>query len=78
MLKFSMLQRQQDLQTDIAERILFLLEKREMTQQQFADTLGKNKSHVSRIIHGKMNLTVRLISEMEKVLDAAIVNVDKS
>jgi hypothetical protein len=40
------------------------------------DKLGKRKSHISMILSGKMNLTLRVIVELETALGVKILKIE--
>jgi transcriptional regulator with XRE-family HTH domain len=63
------------LSDDIATRILEILHKQDLTQDQLAEKLGKHKSYVSRVISGGVNLTLRTIAEFESALGTEILHV---
>ena len=65
-----------ELKKAVSERISALLVKKGWTQQELADALEKPKSYISEILHGKKNLTLRVISEIEKALGAKILKIE--
>lgn len=69
--------RQSELQEEIAKKVKELLDEKNWSMSHFSILLGKSKSHVSRILSADMNLTLRVISEMEEVLGKKILDVKK-
>jgi transcriptional regulator with XRE-family HTH domain len=67
----------QSLKLAIAAQIKQFLEESGWSQQDLADKLGKNKSHVSLILAGKQNLTLETISEIERVFDRKLLPIGK-
>ena len=63
------------LKKEVAERVQGILDKKDWTMSHFALQLGKSKSHVSGILNANINLTLRVISEMEEVLEEKILEV---
>lgn len=63
------------LKKDVAKRIQTILDQKEWTMSHFAQLLGKSKSHVSGILNANINITLRVISEMEDVLEEKILEV---
>lgn len=59
-------------QGDIATQIHKLLEEKGWTQRRLADEMGKRESHISRILSGGGNPTIKTIVEFEEALDAEI------
>lgn len=59
-------------QGDIAMQIHNLLEEKGWTQRRLADEMGKRESHISRILSGGGNPTIKTIVEFEEALDAEI------
>ncbi len=60
------------MQGDIATQIHKLLEEKGWTQRRLADEMGKRESHISRILSGGGNPTIKTIVEFEEALDAEI------
>ncbi len=60
------------MQGDIAMQIHNLLEEKGWTQRRLADEMGKRESHISRILSGGGNPTIKTIVEFEEALDAEI------
>ena len=69
--------RLKQLQDQLAENIQSILVKNGWSQQDLADKLKKNKSHISQILHSKVNLTLGLIVEIEVALGEKIMNLDE-
>ncbi len=59
-------------QGDIAMQINNLLKEKGWTQRRLADEMGKKESHISRILSGGGNPTIKTIVEFEEALDAEI------
>jgi transcriptional regulator with XRE-family HTH domain len=68
--------RLKELQDQLAVNVQSILIEKGWSQQDLADKLKKNKSHISQILHSKVNLTLRLIVEIEDALDKKIINMD--
>lgn len=64
---------QVDLQVRIANRIIELLEERNMTQKDFAKSLGKTETEVSRWLSGTHNMTLATIAKIAVTLDDNII-----
>lgn len=64
-----------ELQVQIGARIRHVLQQKGWKQQTLATHLGRGKSYVSLIIAGKMNLTLRIIADVEFALGEKIVEV---
>ena len=60
---------------DIVDRIHFLLEKKEMSQKELAEKLGKRESEVSKWLSNGHNLTLKSIAKLEAVLEEEIITV---
>lgn len=65
----SRLLQQEQLILDVTERILELLDNEGVTQSDLAERLGKSRSHVSQILNGRRNLTLRTLSDVGHALD---------
>lgn len=63
---------------DIALRVNELLQQKGWTQKDFAKTMGKTESEVSRWLSGLHNITLKSIVKMETVLGAEILVVPVS
>ncbi len=68
--------RQKGVQEQIGIRVQSILEEKGWSQQQLADKLGKDKGYISRIIRGEMNVTIRVIAELEQALSAKILKIE--
>ena len=62
----------------IANRIYDILEKKNMTQKEFARQLGKTETEVSRWLSGTHNLTMATLCKISYVLGEDIVRIPKS
>ncbi|MCR4865200.1 MAG: helix-turn-helix transcriptional regulator [Bacteroidales bacterium] len=56
----------------VAMKMLDRMEQMKWTQQQVADKLGCTQQYVSRIVKGKENLTLEMLSKIEDELDILI------
>jgi len=65
--------RLKELQDQLAENVQSILAEKGWSQQDLADKLKKNKSHISQILNSKVNLTMRLIVEIEAALGEQII-----
>jgi transcriptional regulator with XRE-family HTH domain len=68
--------RLKQLQKEVAKRVQSILDGKEWSMSFFADQLGKSKSHVHGILHGKGNLTLRTLADMEEILGEKILNIE--
>ena len=64
-----------DFNIDVVNRIFDILEKRNMTQREFAQLLGKNEAEISRWMQGTHNFTMKTIKKIEFKLGAQILEV---
>jgi len=62
-----------DKNLDISEQVYALLEKKGLSQKEFAQLLGKNESEVSKWLSGLHNLTLKSIARMEAALGEDII-----
>jgi transcriptional regulator with XRE-family HTH domain len=67
--------RLKQLKNGISERIKAILEEKDWYQQQLADGIGSNKSNISQILHGNVNLTLETIVALEEALGESIIQV---
>jgi len=56
----------------VGGRVKAVLEQKEWTQAELAERLKKHTPFVSDLMHGKVNLTLKTIAEIEKVLGEKI------
>ena len=61
----------------IANRVYDILEKRSMSQKDFAKLIGKTETEVSRWLSGTHNLTLATICKISVALDEKIIMVVK-
>ena len=61
----------------IANRIDALIKKKGLTKKEFADSIGKRPSEVTKWLSGQHNFTIRTIAFIETVLGEGIVSVRK-
>ena len=66
---------QMELSVAIANRIYEILEKKGMTQKEFAQLMGKTETEVSRWLSGTHNLTMATICKISAALNAEGVKV---
>lgn len=59
---------------DISERILDILDSKDMSQKEFALLLGKKESEVSRWMKGSHNFTLETIAKIEIALGETILD----
>jgi len=57
----------------ISQQVYEILQKKGLTQKEFAHMLGKQESEVSKWLSGLHNLTLQSIAKMEAVLDEEII-----
>lgn len=69
--------RELDLSTDIALRILEIIENRKMSQADFAKAMGKKESEISKWLGGGHNFTIGTIARIEAVLGEDILSVKR-
>ncbi len=60
---------QQHLILDVTEMIVELMNERGVTRSELADRLGKTKGHISQLLSGSRNLTLRTLSDIFVALD---------
>lgn len=58
---------------EISNQVFSLLDKKGISQKDFAILLDKNESEVSRWLSGRHNLTLKSIAKMESILDSDII-----
>lgn len=63
---------QEQLILDVTENILELLEKKGLTQTDLAHRLQRSKSHVSKLLSGERNMTLRTLSDLGFALNQAV------
>ena len=52
----------------ISDRIITILEQKQMTQRQLAEKMGKRESEISKWLTGTHNFTLKTIAKLEEVL----------
>lgn len=62
---------------EISDRIEEILKKKNISQREFADKLGKSESEISKWLSGTHNFTIKSITKIEAVLKDEIVKVCK-
>ena len=65
---------QMELSVGIANRVYEILEKKGMSQKDFAKILGKTETEVSRWLSGTHNLTLATIAKMSVALEESIIS----
>jgi antitoxin component HigA of HigAB toxin-antitoxin module len=63
---------QERLLVDAAELLSLVMEKRHVSRAQLASKLGKSKAHVTQVLRGNENLTLRTLAECFWVLDCRL------
>jgi transcriptional regulator with XRE-family HTH domain len=63
------LTRQEELILDITELILEKMEQKGLNKSQLAEMLGTNKSHITQLLRGSRNMTLRTVSDIFFELD---------
>lgn len=66
---------QVDLSMGIADRIVAILNAKNMTQKEFAKLMGKSEAEVSRWVGGTHNFTLSTIAKISAALDTSIINI---
>ena len=67
--------RLKQLKNGISDRIKAILEEKDWYQQELVDRVGTNKSNISQILHGNVNLTLETIVALEEALGKKIIEV---
>jgi len=63
------LTRQEELILDVTELILEKMEQKGLNKSQLAETLDTNKSHITQLLRGSRNMTLRTVSDIFFGLD---------
>lgn len=66
---------QVDLSMGIADRIVAILNARNMTQKEFAKLMGKTEAEVSRWVGGTHNFTLSTIAKISAALDSPLISI---
>ena len=61
----------------IAMRILDEMEKKGMTQKEFAEKAGCSQQYISRILKGRENLSLETISKIETALGTSLIDINR-
>jgi transcriptional regulator with XRE-family HTH domain len=64
---------QEELILDVTELILEKMEKKNLNKSQLAEKLRTNKSHITQLLRGSRNMTLRTISDIFFELDYKII-----
>lgn len=64
---------QEDLIADASELIYELMEARGVSQVELSKRVGKTKGHVSQVLSGSRNMTLRTLADMTFALDCRVV-----
>ena len=64
--------KQEELILDVTELILEKMEEKDLNKSQLAVMLGTNKSHVTQMLRGSRNMTLRTVSDIFFSLDCEI------
>lgn len=59
----------------IAVRVILTLKAQQLTQKELAERLKISPQQVSKILHGKENLTLQTISALEKALGIELIHI---
>ena len=70
-----MSEKQRDLAVELGRKIAQILEKNGISQAELAERLKKDKGHVSRILNGELNVTLRTVAELEQALGTKILRI---
>ena len=62
-----------DLSFAIADRIDALIKKRGLTKKEFADSIGKRPSEVTKWLSGQHNFTIRTLAMLSVYFDEALI-----
>ena len=62
-----------DLSFAIADRIDALIKKKGLTKKEFADSIGKRPSEVTKWLSGQHNFTIRTLSMLSAYFDEALI-----
>ncbi len=62
-----------DLSFAIADRIDALIKKKGMTKKEFADSIGKSPSEVTKWLSGQHNFTIRTLAMLSAYFDEALI-----
>lgn len=62
---------------EIISRVVFLMEKHSLTQQDLADKSGFAKSYISGVLHGTRKPTIPSIVKLEKAFGDIIISIPK-
>lgn len=62
-----------DLSFAIADRIDALIKKKGMTKKEFAESIGKRPSEVTKWLSGQHNFTIRTLAMLSAYFDEALV-----
>lgn len=60
---------------EISDRIEEILKKKNITQRELAEKLGKSESEISKWMCGTHNFTIKSLSKIETVLNEDIINI---
>jgi len=64
-----------DLSFDIADRIHTILQRKGITQREFAKQMGKKESEISKWLSGSHNFTIHTIAQIETILGDSIIEI---
>jgi len=63
------LTRQEELILDVTELVLEKIEQKGLNKSKLAEMLGTNKSHITQLLRGSRNMTLRTVSDIFFELD---------
>jgi len=69
------IKREIDLSFEIADRIFAILAKKNLSQRDLANMLGKSEAEISKWMRGTHNFTTRTIAKIESVLGEPVIEV---
>lgn len=59
----------EEMKIEIAEQIFCAMERRNLNQAQLADKLGLDKSYISKVLKGNINLTIETLAKIGHELE---------
>lgn len=71
--RLAQLSRQEELILDVTELILEKMEQKGISKSKLAEMLNTNKSHITQLLRGSRNMTLRTVSDIFFKLDSIVV-----
>ena len=71
--ELAMLARQEELILDVTELIIEKMEQKRLNKSQLARMLNTNKSHITQLLRGSRNMTLRTVSDIFFGLDYKLI-----